>query len=45
MLLRSDEWSTAAQVYDGDVVTHPISGETVTFAIDSIWRYVPDQRR
>ena len=30
MLLRVDERVCAADVYDGDVVTHPVSGETVT---------------
>lgn len=28
-----DAWTTAAEVYDGDVVVHPVSGVTVTIVM------------
>ncbi|WP_413318350.1 hypothetical protein AA0Z99_00255 [Agrococcus sp. 1P02AA] len=32
MLQLIEEWKTAADVYDGDVVRHPATGKTVTIA-------------
>ncbi|WP_347755876.1 hypothetical protein [Agrococcus sp. ProA11] len=33
MLQRRDEWLTAGGVYDGDVVIHPVAGDTVTIVM------------
>lgn len=32
VLRRVDEWVTAAEIYDGDVVAHPLTDKAVTIA-------------